>query len=126
MNGQPQVLKLDDEQTWSIPVAPAISVVPAAPISPAVPDSRWRPSAGFVLTMAFLGDAVVIFASLCLGFWLRFDSGLIPLARVSRRFLFLLITSICWPEARFFCWPRSGICISTPGICSYVFFEPPG
>jgi exopolysaccharide biosynthesis polyprenyl glycosylphosphotransferase len=81
MNGQAQELILDDVQTWSTPVAPAIGLAPAAPIASPASDSRWRPSAGFVLTMALLGDAVVIFVSLCLGFWLRFDSGLIPLAK---------------------------------------------
>ena len=30
--------------------------------------------------LAFLGDAMVIFAAVCFGFWLRFDSGWIPLA----------------------------------------------
>jgi exopolysaccharide biosynthesis polyprenyl glycosylphosphotransferase len=40
---------------------------------------RWQPTTEFVLAMAMLGDALVIFAGLRLGFWARFDSGLIPL-----------------------------------------------
>jgi exopolysaccharide biosynthesis polyprenyl glycosylphosphotransferase len=40
--------------------------------------SRWQPTAEFILTMALLGDMVVIFLALSLGYWLRFDSGLIP------------------------------------------------
>jgi hypothetical protein len=50
--------------TWTLPVA-------AKP-------AGWRPSADFVLMLAFLGDALVIFAALSLGYWLRFDSGWIP------------------------------------------------
>ncbi len=50
--------------TWTVPVA-------AKP-------AGWRASTDFVLMLAFLGDALVIFAALCLGYWLRFDSGWIP------------------------------------------------
>jgi exopolysaccharide biosynthesis polyprenyl glycosylphosphotransferase len=39
---------------------------------------RWQPTVEFVLTMALVGDALVIFAALAFGFWLRFDSHLIP------------------------------------------------
>jgi exopolysaccharide biosynthesis polyprenyl glycosylphosphotransferase len=48
---------------------------------PAAKKFRWQPSAEFVLTMALLGDMMVVFAALCLGFWVRFDSGLIPFSR---------------------------------------------
>jgi exopolysaccharide biosynthesis polyprenyl glycosylphosphotransferase len=40
---------------------------------------RWHPTAEFVLTMALLGDMVAVFGALALGFWIRFDSGLLPL-----------------------------------------------
>jgi FlaA1/EpsC-like NDP-sugar epimerase len=40
---------------------------------------RWRATTDFVLTIAFIADALVIFTALCLGFWVRFDSGLIPM-----------------------------------------------
>lgn len=40
--------------------------------------TRWQPSAEFLLTLALIVDAVVIFAALRLGFWVRFESGLIP------------------------------------------------
>jgi exopolysaccharide biosynthesis polyprenyl glycosylphosphotransferase len=46
---------------------------------PVSAGARWQPTAEFLLTMAFIVDAVVIFASLRLGFWVRFDSGLIPI-----------------------------------------------
>jgi exopolysaccharide biosynthesis polyprenyl glycosylphosphotransferase len=39
---------------------------------------RWKPTTEFILTMALIGDALVIFAALSLGFWVRFESGLIP------------------------------------------------
>src|SRR5438552_7256985 len=41
---------------------------------------RWQPSINFVRALMVLGDALVIFAALCLGFWVRFYSGFIPLA----------------------------------------------
>jgi exopolysaccharide biosynthesis polyprenyl glycosylphosphotransferase len=40
---------------------------------------RWHPTVEFVLVLALLGDALVIFGASAFGFWLRFDSGLIPL-----------------------------------------------
>lgn len=39
---------------------------------------RWQLSVDFVLTMALVGDALVIFAALVFSFWMRFYSGLIP------------------------------------------------
>jgi exopolysaccharide biosynthesis polyprenyl glycosylphosphotransferase len=39
----------------------------------------WQPTAEFVLTMTLIGDAMVIFAALRLGFWIRFESGFIPI-----------------------------------------------
>jgi exopolysaccharide biosynthesis polyprenyl glycosylphosphotransferase len=41
---------------------------------------RSQPSTHFTLTVAMLGDALVVFAALSLGFWMRFGSGFIPLA----------------------------------------------
>ena len=38
----------------------------------------WQPSADFILALAFVGDAVLIFAALSFGYWLRFQSGWIP------------------------------------------------
>ena len=66
MNGKPTVLNSTGKKTCPPPAAPAAK------------KFRWQPSAEFVLTMALLGDALVIFAALCLGFWVRFDSGWIP------------------------------------------------
>jgi len=40
---------------------------------------RWQPTIEFVLAIALIGDAVMIFAALSFGFWLRFGSALIPL-----------------------------------------------
>jgi len=40
--------------------------------------ARFRPTMEFVITLAFLGDVLVVFGSLYLGFWLRFYSGLVP------------------------------------------------
>jgi exopolysaccharide biosynthesis polyprenyl glycosylphosphotransferase len=40
---------------------------------------RWHPTPEFVLTMALLGDMVAVFSALALGFWIRFDSGWVPL-----------------------------------------------
>jgi exopolysaccharide biosynthesis polyprenyl glycosylphosphotransferase len=67
MNGKSAVLNSAGKKTCPPPAAPAAD------------GFRWHPSSEFVLTMALLGDALVIFAALCLGFWVRFDSGLIPL-----------------------------------------------
>src|ERR1035437_8651055 len=64
MNGKPTVLNSTGKKTCPPPAADGF---------------RWQPSAEFVLTLALLGDALVIFAALCLGFWVRFDSGWIPL-----------------------------------------------
>jgi exopolysaccharide biosynthesis polyprenyl glycosylphosphotransferase len=61
--------------TWELPGLDK-QTLPAG----AATKFRWQPTIEFILTMAFLGDAVVIFAALCLGFWMRFDSGLIPLS----------------------------------------------
>jgi len=50
--------------------------------APAVGEAagrRYQPTAEFVLTLVLLGDALVVFAALFLGFWVRFDSGLIPM-----------------------------------------------
>jgi exopolysaccharide biosynthesis polyprenyl glycosylphosphotransferase len=41
---------------------------------------RWQPTIEFVLKVALLGDALATFAALAFGFWVRFDSGLIPLS----------------------------------------------
>ena len=48
---------------------------------PAAPPRRagWQASTEFVLLLAMIGDAVVIFVAMSLGFWLRFKSGWIPL-----------------------------------------------
>ena len=48
------------------------------PPVPAAKKFRWHPSAQFLQTLAFLGDAVVVLAALSLGFWVRFKSGWIP------------------------------------------------
>src|ERR1035437_4546944 len=63
MNGKPTVLNSTGKKTCPPPAADGF---------------RWQPSAEFVLTLALLGDALVIFAALCLGFWVRFNSGWIP------------------------------------------------
>jgi exopolysaccharide biosynthesis polyprenyl glycosylphosphotransferase len=39
---------------------------------------RWQPSVEFVLAIALIVDALVIYGALAFGFWVRFDSGLIP------------------------------------------------
>jgi exopolysaccharide biosynthesis polyprenyl glycosylphosphotransferase len=67
MNGKSEALNLAGEQAWRMSDTPART------------RRRWLPSADFVLMMAFLGDVLVIFGALCLGYWVRFDSGLIPL-----------------------------------------------
>jgi exopolysaccharide biosynthesis polyprenyl glycosylphosphotransferase len=59
--------------------APASQRNRTFPDAPAASKPRgWRPSADFILAIAFLGDLVVIFFALSAGFWLRFDSGWIP------------------------------------------------
>ena len=40
-----------------------------------------RPSIEFVIAIAFLGDALVVLGTLCLGYWIRFYPGLVPLAQ---------------------------------------------
>jgi len=67
MNGESTVLNLDGTGTRILP-------------APATTTLRWRPSVSFVLTMALVGDALVIFTALAFGFWVRFDSRLIPLS----------------------------------------------
>jgi FlaA1/EpsC-like NDP-sugar epimerase len=51
----------------------------AATPSSARAKPRRRPTAEFILTLTVLADVLVIFAALRLGFWLRFESGLIPI-----------------------------------------------
>jgi exopolysaccharide biosynthesis polyprenyl glycosylphosphotransferase len=46
---------------------------------PVSAGARWQPTAEFLLTMALIVDAVVIFEALRLGLWVRFESGLIPM-----------------------------------------------
>ena len=64
MNTETTTLNPANKRAWTFPVA-------AKP-------TGWQPSAEFILALAFLGDLLVIFSSLSLGYWLRFDSGLIP------------------------------------------------
>jgi exopolysaccharide biosynthesis polyprenyl glycosylphosphotransferase len=65
MNTESTTLNCAGERTRTLPAVPARK-------------SGWKPSADFILSLAFFGDLVVIFAALSFGFWLRFDSGLIP------------------------------------------------
>ncbi len=65
MNGKPTILDSEDKKPWTPPV-------------PAPKKFRWQPSAEFVLTMALICDAVMIFTALSLGYWFRFQSGFIP------------------------------------------------
>lgn len=44
--------------------------------------SRWQPTSEFILTLAMIGDALVVFVALSLGYWVRFDSGLVPFSKV--------------------------------------------
>ena len=39
---------------------------------------RWQLPIEFVLALALIGDALVVFAAFAYGFWVRFDSGSIP------------------------------------------------
>jgi len=66
MSENTSVLNSEGKQKWT---------PPAARVGGGL---RWHPSTHFVLAVTLLGDALVIFAALCLGFWVRFDSGLIP------------------------------------------------
>ena len=45
----------------------------------ATEPSRKKPNIDLILTIALLGDTVVIFATMAFAFWLRFNSGAIPL-----------------------------------------------
>jgi hypothetical protein len=66
MNGTSKVLDLAGKETQKFAAEPVAA------------GNRWQLTAEFILTMALIGDALVIFAALRLGFWVRFDSGLIP------------------------------------------------
>src|ERR1039457_3305366 len=65
MNEKSTVLNPKEKETWTPPV-------------PAAKKFRWQPSVEFVLTMALIGDALVVFAALSLVYWVRFESGWIP------------------------------------------------
>ncbi len=62
--------------------------VSIAPSSTPRREYFWQPTAEFVLTIALLLDAVVIYASLCLGYWVRFSSGMIPLGHGGEHLIF--------------------------------------
>jgi exopolysaccharide biosynthesis polyprenyl glycosylphosphotransferase len=42
-----------------------------------------RPTIEFVIAIALLGDALVVLGSLWVGYWIRFHSGLVPLAQTA-------------------------------------------
>ena len=65
MNEKPTILDSEDKKPWTPP-------------APAPKKFRWQPSAEFVLLIALIGDALVVFSSLSLGYWVRFQSGWIP------------------------------------------------
>jgi exopolysaccharide biosynthesis polyprenyl glycosylphosphotransferase len=66
MNSKSTILDSENKKTWMPPVVSAPN------------KFRWQPSVEFVLTMAVIGDALVVFSALSLGYWVRFKSGLIP------------------------------------------------
>jgi exopolysaccharide biosynthesis polyprenyl glycosylphosphotransferase len=68
MKGKSAILDSEEKKAWTPPV-------------PAAKKFRWQPSREFLTVMTMVGDALVIFAGSSLGFWVRFDSGWIPLAK---------------------------------------------
>ncbi|MGA3179103.1 MAG: sugar transferase [Verrucomicrobiota bacterium] len=68
MNGKSTLMNSEGKERWTPSVA-------------ATNKFRWQPTSEFVLTMTLIGDALVIFAALHLGFWVRFVSGLIPVSK---------------------------------------------
>jgi|ERR1700722_1268261 len=65
MSEQSTVLNFEGAETRMLP-------------SPTANRFRWQPTMEFVLTVALISDAIVIFAALVFGFWVRFDSALFP------------------------------------------------
>jgi len=66
MNGTSKVLDLAGKETQKFAAEPVAA------------GNRWQLTAEFILTMALIGDALVTFAALRLGFWVRFHSRLTP------------------------------------------------
>jgi exopolysaccharide biosynthesis polyprenyl glycosylphosphotransferase len=60
-----------------------------ARVAAASPKRRRCASVEFLVMLALIGDSVVTVGALCLGFWVRFDSGWIPLFRKTETVPFL-------------------------------------
>jgi exopolysaccharide biosynthesis polyprenyl glycosylphosphotransferase len=71
MNGEPSLLNSEGQRKWAAAIAEGNK-------------SRWQPTSEFLLTLAMIGDMLVIFTALSLGYWVRFTTGLIPISKEVR------------------------------------------
>jgi exopolysaccharide biosynthesis polyprenyl glycosylphosphotransferase len=68
MNGESPLLNTEAQGKWTAAIAEGNK-------------ARWQPTSEFILTLAMIGDTLVVFTALSLGYWVRFTSGLIPVSK---------------------------------------------